>query len=78
MASDFWTNIDYSLRVRTSIFVEIILWEFTQEPEYEFAKTSRFSTMAKHENFFNTKPKLELIKSLDISKQRSTVLRRIQ
>ena len=78
MASDFRINIDYCHRVRTSIFLQIILWEFTQESEYEFSKTSRFSSMAKHKNFFNTKPKLKLIKSLDISKQRSTVLRGIQ
>ena len=37
IASHFCTNIEYSHRVRTSIFVEIILWELTPESEYEIS-----------------------------------------
>ena len=78
IASHFWTNIEYSRRVLTSIFVEMILRELTPEAEYEFC-------VSKHPDFIicpcskissTTKPKL-LLKSLDISKQRSTVFRRI-
>jgi len=60
IASPFWTNIEYSHRVSTSIFVEIILWVLTPESEYEFSlsvETSRFS-MPKLENFPNHKAKI--------------------
>ena len=56
IASHFWTNIEYSHRVQTSIFVEIILWELIPESEYEFflsVETSRFHSMPKLENFLN-------------------------
>ena len=44
IASHFWTNIEYSRRVLTSIFVEMILWELTPEAEYEFC-------VSKHPDF---------------------------
>ena len=80
IASHFWTNIEYSHRVQTSIFVETIL-EFS-ESWYRSQRTN-FSEVSKHRDFIvcpsskitsTTKPK-SYLKSLDISKQRSTVQR---
>ena len=36
IASHFLTNIEFSHRVPTSVFVEIYLWELTTESEYDF------------------------------------------
>ena len=36
IATHFLTNIEFSHRVPTSIFVEIYLWELTTESEYDF------------------------------------------
>ena len=45
MAAHFWSTIEYSHRVPASIFVEIILWEFTPESEYEFSLSVEISRL---------------------------------
>ena len=55
ISSHFWTNIEYSHRFATLIFVEILYesWS-TPEWEYEFflsVETSWFSSVLRHDNF---------------------------
>ena len=61
ITSHFWTNIKYSHRVPTSIFVEIYLYELTAESDYKYflsVEILRFSSMPKVENFLHNKAKI--------------------
>ena len=69
IASHFLTDIEYSHRVPTSIFVEMFLWELTTESEYEFfqsVETSRISNMPKLKNFLYYKAKIMIEIKLNI------------
>ena len=54
IASPFWTNIEYSHRIPTSIFVEIVVGGLIDPSQStNCVKTSRFSSTSRHDNFPN-------------------------
>ena len=61
----FWINIEYSHRVPTLIFVEIIVWELIDTSQWRNVKISWYA----HDNFLHNKAKIIIEITSAISKQ---------